>query len=75
MQSSKHYFFYFSRYLDKETANRPFQSSSQAATCYYQSNHSKVETFPLSDLAEDTISKLAGLSSYYLVLCGANKMN
>jgi len=22
---------------------RPFRSSSQAATCYYQSNHSKVE--------------------------------
>jgi len=26
-----------SRYLDQETAKWPFRSSSQAATCYYQS--------------------------------------
>jgi len=26
----------------------PFQSSSQAGTYYYQSNHSKVEAIPLS---------------------------
>jgi len=25
-----------------------FRSSSQDTTCYYQSNHSKVETIPLS---------------------------
>jgi len=30
-------------YLDQETAKWPFWSSSQAATCYYQSNQSKVE--------------------------------
>jgi len=28
----------------------PFRSSSQAATCYYQSNCSKVEAIPLSAL-------------------------
>jgi len=33
---------WLSRYLDQETAKWPFQSSSQAATCYYQSNHSLV---------------------------------
>jgi len=31
--------FYLSSYLDQETAKRPFRSSSQAATCYYHSNH------------------------------------
>jgi len=36
-----------SRYLDQETA-------SQAVTCYYQSNHSKVEAIPLSALPKDT---------------------
>jgi len=29
---------------DQETAKWTFRSSSQAATCYYQFNHSKVET-------------------------------
>jgi len=41
-----------SRYLDQETAKCPFWSSSQAATCYYQSNHSNVEAIPLSALAQ-----------------------
>jgi len=31
-------------------AKWPFRSSSQAATCYYQSNHSKVKEIPLSVL-------------------------
>jgi len=26
-------------FLDQETANWPFRSSRQVATCYYQSNH------------------------------------
>jgi len=39
----------------------PFRSSSQAATCYYQSNHSKVEAIMLSALPKDTTSELAGL--------------
>jgi len=34
---------YLSRYFDQETTKWPFRPSSQAATCYYQSNHSKVE--------------------------------
>jgi len=34
--------------LSHATAKGPFRSSSQAATCYYQSNHLKVEAFPLS---------------------------
>jgi len=50
-----------SRYLDQETAKGPFWSSSQAATCYYQSNHSKVEAIPLSALPKDTTSELASL--------------
>jgi len=51
-----------SRYLDQKTAKGPFQSLSQAATGYYQSNHSKVEAIPISALRKDTTSKLAGLS-------------
>jgi len=31
------------RGLDQETAKGPFRSSSQAATCYYQTNHLNVE--------------------------------
>jgi len=38
---------------------RPFRSSSQAATCSYQSNHSKVVAIPLSALPKDTTSELA----------------
>jgi len=49
---------YLSIYSDQQTAKWPFQSSIQAATCYYQSNHSKVEAFSLSALPKDTTSKL-----------------
>jgi len=31
-----------------------FRSSSQADTCYYQFNHSKVEAIPLNPLPKDT---------------------
>jgi len=30
---------YMQKYLDQEKAKWSFRSSSQAATCYYQSNH------------------------------------
>jgi len=30
---------YLSSYLDQESAKKTFRSSSQAATCYYHSNH------------------------------------
>jgi len=43
------------------TAKGPFRSSSQAATCYYQSNHSKVEAIPLIALPKGTTNELAGL--------------
>jgi len=33
---------YLASCLGQETAKWPMRSSSQAATCYYQSNHSKV---------------------------------
>jgi len=33
---------YLSRYFDQETAKWSFPPSSQAATCYYQFNHSNV---------------------------------
>jgi len=46
-------------------AKEPFWSSSQAATCYYQSNHAKVEAISLSALPKDPTSELAGLSSRY----------
>jgi len=46
----------------KETANGPFRSLSQAATCYYQFSHSKLGAIPLSALPKDTTSKLVGLS-------------
>jgi len=42
-----------------------FQSSSEAATYYYQSNHTKEEAIPLSALPKDTTSELAGLSSHH----------
>jgi len=50
--------------LDQETAKGPFRSSSQAATCYYQSNYSKVEPIPLSALSKDTTSELADISPH-----------
>jgi len=34
------YLKYLSRYHEQETAKGLFRFSSQAATCYYQSNHS-----------------------------------
>jgi len=36
----------FVKYPDQETTTVPFRFSSQAATCCYQSNHSKVEAIP-----------------------------
>jgi len=56
---------YLSRYLDQETAKELFRPSSQAVTCYHQSNHSKVEAIPLSAMPKDITSELAGLSSHY----------
>jgi len=46
----------------------PFRSSSQAATCYYQSNHSKVEAIPLSVLPMDTTNELAGFDLHTIPL-------
>jgi len=51
-----------SRYLNQETAKRPLWFSSEAVTCYFQSNHAKVETIPLSALPKDTTSELAQLT-------------
>jgi len=42
----------------------PLRSSSQVATWYYKSNHSKVKAIPFSALPKDT-SELFGLSSHY----------
>jgi len=42
----------FVRYLDQETVKCPFQSSSQAVTCYYQSNHSKVKPVSFKRLSQ-----------------------
>jgi len=54
---------YLSMYLDQKTAKGPFRSSSQAATCYYQSKHSK-QAIPLSALPKDTTSEFADLSPH-----------
>jgi len=47
-------------------AKGPFRFSSQTATCYYHSNHSKVEAILLSALPKGTTSELAGLPLHYL---------
>jgi len=54
---------YLSRYLNQKTAKGLFRSSSQVATCYYQSNHSKVKAILLSALPKDATSELVGLYS------------
>jgi len=43
---TRYLLFYLSKYLDQETAKWPFRPSSQAVTCYYESNHSKVGAIP-----------------------------
>jgi len=49
----RYLFIYLSRYLDQKTAKWPFRSSSRVATCYYQSNHSKVKAInPVKCLAQ-----------------------
>jgi len=37
------YLLFLSTYFDQETEKRPFRRSSQAATCYYLSDYSKIE--------------------------------
>jgi len=49
-------------HLEQETAKGPFRYSSQAATYYYLSNHSKAEAIPLSAFPKDT-NELADLIS------------
>jgi len=39
-------------YLDHETSKGSFRFSNQAATCYYQSNHSKVARHPVKCLVQ-----------------------
>jgi len=40
------------KYFGQETAKDPFRSSSKAATCYYQLNHSKGRGNPVQCLAQ-----------------------
>jgi len=55
---------YFSiRHLDQDSAKGPFRSSRQAATCYYQFNHTKVEAIPLCALQKAQQMNFAGLFS------------
>jgi len=56
---------YLLKYLNQETAKRPFQFSSEAVIGYYHSNDTKLEAIPLSALPKDTTSELAGLHSHY----------
>jgi len=41
-----------------------FDLPSQAATCYYRSNHSRLEAIPLSALPKDTTSELASFTLF-----------
>jgi len=50
------------------STRRQRSSSSQAATCYYQSNHSKIEAISLIALPNDKTSELTNLSLHYLFL-------
>jgi len=54
-----------SRYLKQETAKRPFRFLSEAVTCYYRSNHAKLEAIQLNALLKDTTSELAAPPSHY----------
>jgi len=66
-----HLFFKAPRPETAKYSVNTFRSSSQATTCYYQSNHSKLEAFPLSDLPKDKTSELTGLVTlhYLPFLC------
>jgi len=59
-------FYFLSMYLDQDTAEEPFRSSSESCHLLLQSNHSKLEAIPLSAFPKDTTSELAGLSANYL---------
>jgi len=48
---------YLISYLDQETATLPIRSSGQAATWYYQPNHSKVQAR----------TQQANLSAYFIL--------
>jgi len=56
---------------ERKDSEGPFRSSSQADTCYYQSNHLKVEAIPLSAFVQGTKSELSSLASrsHYPLLC------
>jgi len=47
--------------LSQETAKEPQWFSSQAATCYYQSNYSNVEAIPLRALPKDRNKRICWL--------------
>jgi len=49
------------------------QFSSQAATCYWQSNHSEVEAISLSALPKYTTSEFLDLSFFTLSLFNAER--
>jgi len=51
----------FTKLLRPRDSKVIFAISSHAATCYYQSNNSKVEAISLRALPKDTTSELAGL--------------
>jgi len=50
---------YLSSCLSQETAKWPLRSSSQAATCYYQCNHSKGRCNPVKCLSKNTSYNLS----------------
>jgi len=54
--------------LDSKTEKVPSLSPGQGpATCYYQSNHLKVETIPLSALPKDTTRTCGPISTLTLL--------
>jgi len=62
---------YLPSWLGQETVKRPLRS--QAATCFRQSNHSKVEAIPLSVLPKGTTSELADRLIFTLSLFNAER--
>jgi len=53
---------YFPSYLGQETAKWLLWSSSQAAICYYQSNHSKIRSNLVKCLAQGHNKRTCDLS-------------
>jgi len=64
-----------SSYLDQETAKESLRFSSQAATYYYQANHSKVDAIPLMPCPKTQQANLLACSNLLRLLELMNYLN